>query len=295
MVLLETPGGMVSVQRDLDLERRVRTVPKVLLVVVLLILVVAVLIARQSVQPLRRTTRAMVRMGTGDLDHRLPEGGPVEIRDASRAFNDLAGRVKQLLATERQLLAGISHELRTPLTRLRLETELLRDAGVDPKRLDRIDADLTQLDDLIGEALELSRLQLGTAPLNRESTDLAELARTLGDDVIVDGTGTVDADRFLVGRALGNLVGNARKYAPGSPIRIHVDGPVVTVRDEGPGVPESELHQLFEPFYRTRVGSRRAEGHGLGLMIVRTVAELHGGSVRAHNADPGLAVELRLA
>lgn len=293
-VLLRTPQGVVSVKRDLDLERRVRTVPRVIFVVVLGILVVAVLIARASMQPLRATTEAMVRMGGGDLDHRLPEEGPTELQEASRAFNGLADRVTQLLATERQLLAGISHELRTPLTRLRLETELLRDAGVEGRRLDRIDADLTQLDDLIGEALALSRLQLGTAPLHREPVDLAALARTLGEDLLVEGAGEAEVDRFLVERALQNLVGNARKYAPGSPVHVRVQGTTVTVRDEGPGVPEEELSQLFEPFYRTRQGSQRADGHGLGLMIVRTVAELHGGSVQASNADPGLKITVRL-
>ncbi|MCA9566660.1 MAG: HAMP domain-containing histidine kinase [Myxococcales bacterium] len=296
-VLLKTPSGRVSVRQQHDPERRVRGIPPVLLLVVAGIVVVALLIARRSVVPLTDTTRAMARMGAGDLDHRLPEQGPSEVRAASRAFNELADRVKHLLATERQLLAGISHELRTPLTRLRLETELLRDAGVDPKRLDRMDGDLTQLDDLIGEALELSRLQLGVSPLQKEPASLLDLAREHeAPDVRVVGEGSeVQVDRFLVGRALQNLISNARKYAPGSPVAVTVEGATIRVRDEGPGVPAPELPQLFEPFYRTRGGSQRAEGHGLGLMLVRTIATLHGGRVEARNAEPGLEVALHLA
>lgn len=292
LVILKTDRGPLVVRRDLDLGRPGRRLPPVLGLVALLVFALALYIARRSVRPLRTTTLAMSRMEKGDLAHRLPEDGPLELAAASRAFNGLADRVQALLATERQLLAGISHELRTPLTRLRLEVELLRDAGVAERRLDRMEGDLTQLDDLIGEALELSRLQLGSAPLQRESLDLRELVAAFEDAQLVGPPTPFEGDRFLLQRAVGNLVENARKYAPESPVTITVGPTYIEVRDEGPGVPEAELDQLFEPFYRTKQGSRRADGHGLGLMLVRTVVELHGGEVVARNGAPGLAIRM---
>lgn len=296
VVVVETSRGRIAVRRDLDLDRPARRLPLLLLVLSGGIVLFALLIAQRSVRPLHAAAEAMSRMGKGDLAHRLDTDGPVELAEVSKAFNDLADRVQHLLATERQLLAGISHELRTPLTRLRLETELLRDAGVDGRRLDRIDGDLAQLDDLIGEALDLSRLQLGTAPLHREPTDLLALVTEIAADraTITGPATTLPIDRFLVGRVLQNLLGNAAKYAPDSPIDVTVTESGLIVRDRGPGVPAEELDQLFEPFYRTRGGSRRADGHGLGLMLVRTIATLHGGAVTATNAEPGLAITVRL-
>ncbi|MEZ4322133.1 MAG: HAMP domain-containing sensor histidine kinase [Myxococcota bacterium] len=303
VVLVETRAGLFQVQRDLDLERPGRRLPLMLLGVALVIVVMSVLIARRSVGPVRIASDAMTRMGDGHLDHRLEISGAPELRTAARAFNAMADRITGMLLAERQLMAGISHELRTPLTRLRLEIELLRDAGVQPARLDRMESDVAQLDDLVGEALELSRLQLGQRPLERERVDLAELATTVLDRTDLAGRpvsrelGAAPAmvDRRLVERAVGNLVQNALRHTPaGTAIEVRTEPGRIEIRDHGPGVPEEDVPHLFEPFYRTESGSRRAEGHGLGLMIVQQVVELHGGSVRAWNANPGLAVCLEL-
>jgi signal transduction histidine kinase len=303
-VVVETSRGLFQVQRDIDLDRPGRRLPMLLLLVSLAVVILATLIARQSVRPVHIATGAMHRMARGDLAHRLPERGPAELADASRAFNQLADRIAGLLRSEKQLMAGISHELRTPLTRLRLEIELLRDAGVDPARLERMEGDLEQLDDLVGEALELSRLQLGERPLEREVVALDRLvaevlaATHLGDRPVQTELAevVVAADPRLLGRAIANLLQNAAKYTPpGTAIHVTVArGATVTVRDHGPGVPDDELAHLFQPFYRTESGSRRAGGHGLGLMIVHQVVEQHSGRVSARNADPGLEVTLHL-
>jgi signal transduction histidine kinase len=299
VVLVETRAGLFQVQRDLDLERPGRRLPLALLAVALIVILIAVLIARRGVHPVRVASDAMTRMAGGELDHRLTVSGPPELQTAASAFNSMADRLAGMLRSEKLLLAGISHELRTPLTRLRLEIELLRDAGTDPARLDRMEGDLIQLDDLVGEALELSRLQLGQRPLEREALDLADLARELVGRMDLGGRSVdlelevapVVADRRLVRRAAKNLLQNALKYTPGgSPIVLRTAPGRLEVRDQGPGVPEADLAHLFEPFYRTEAGSLRAEGHGLGLMIVHTVMQLHGGQVTARNTNPGLAV-----
>ncbi len=313
-VVVETSRGLFQVQRDIDLERPGQRLPLLLLLVSGTVVILATLIARQSVRPVRITTGAMQRMAEGDLEHRLPESGPSELAGASRAFNRLADRIASLLRSEKQLMAGISHELRTPLTRLRLEIELLRDAGVDPGRLDRMEGDLEQLDDLVGEALELSRLQLGDRPLERETIALDQLVLDVLDGIELGkrpvttdlSEVSVSGDPRLLARAVANLLQNAAKYTPaGTAIDIQLvhrpgsnrdsdGGADLRIRDHGPGVPEDDLAHLFQPFYRTDSGSRRAEGHGLGLMIVRQVVELHGGRVAATNAHPGLEVTLAL-
>ncbi|MCB9675566.1 MAG: HAMP domain-containing histidine kinase [Alphaproteobacteria bacterium] len=301
VLLVETRDGLFQVQRELDLERPGRRLPLAFLSVAVVVMLVAVWIARRGVQPVRVASDAMTRMAGGELDHRLSVSGPPEIRNAADAFNTMADRIAGMLRSEKQLLAGISHELRTPLTRLRLEIELLRDAGADPARLDRMEGDLEQLDDLVGEALELSRLQLGQRPLEREDADLADLAREalertdLGGRPVTLALAAAPArvDRRLVRRALRNLLANAAKYTPpGTAIEVRSAPGTVEIRDHGPGVPDADLAHLFEPFYRTASGSNRAEGHGLGLMIVQQVMQLHGGRVAAANADPGLSVSL---
>lgn len=304
LIVVDTQRGPMAVRRELDLQRPGQRLPLVLLTVAIGVVLLSVAIARRGVRPLATATHAMTRMASGDLDHRLDASGPAELRSAAAAFNAMADRISGLLRAEKQLLAGISHELRTPLTRLTLEIELLRDAGVEGKRLDRMSGDLLQLDALVGEALELSRLQLGQRPLERTPIELTALATRaleavdVGDrPVRIEGSGPpIELDVRLVTRALTNLLQNAVKYTPtGTPLGLTVHGAAIEVWDAGPGVPAEELHRVFEPFYRTASGSRRAEGLGLGLMIVREVVELHGGVVSARDHAPGLCVRLDFA
>lgn len=302
LMLVQTDQGWIEVRRALDLERPGRQLPVLFALVTLGVAVLAFGIARRSVRPVRIASQAMSRMAAGDLEHRLEEVGPTELRTAATAFNALADRITSQLRSEKRLMAGISHELRTPLTRLRLEIELLRDAGVDPGRLGRMEGDLEQLDDLVGEALALSQLQLGQRRLEPSPVELGPVIDTivgelgLAHRVERHGELSLVCDARLTDRALRNLLQNAVKYTPAdTPIQVTLDDTGVEIRDHGPGVPDADLEHLFEPFYRTDSGSRRAEGHGLGLMIVRQVMDLHGGRVSARNAEPGLAVKLRFS
>lgn len=298
-------GGWVLVRRPFDSERLGERMGAALLLVGVLLSLFAWWLAGRLVRPLDVTLGAMERMAAGDLRHRLSTSGARELRESREAFNRMADRIESMLEAERSLMAGMSHELRTPLARLRLEIELLRDRLSGPEselRLDAMEADLAETERLIDELFTLSRLSFGERPLHRSPVDLGALAEEVLTQVdpqlewsIEGRPATVDGDRDQLARLLRNLVQNAEKYAPPgarAQIRHHSDG--FEVRDEGPGVEPAELAKLFEPFFRGR-RQQRATGWGLGLMIARQIAELHGGGIEAQNAAPqGLALRVRL-
>ncbi len=308
-VAVETTAGWVTLRRDLDPGAPRERIGPLLLALLLVVVGASAWIAVVATRPLRATTAAMSRVAGGDLDHRLPEAGPRELADAARAFNAMGERVAQMLEMERGLMAGISHELRTPLARLRLEVELLRDRGVPETRLAAMERDLVEVDSLIGELLESSRLSLGErklarAPLSLEAVVHEAIARAeldgptgaaeRGRAVQVTGSAAElegDADRLV--RVVANLLINARKHAPQGPIEVRMDGRTIVVADRGPGVPEAALLRLFEPFYRVPGGA--ASGLGLGLMIAKQVVALHGGTISAKNrAGGGLEITIAL-
>ena len=271
---------------------------------------VAALASRWVMAPLERALTGMARVGAGDLAHRLPEGDDAS-GQIGRAFNQMADRVGGRVGGQRQLLAAVSHELRTPLSRLRLQAELLADAGAPPDRLAALARDSADMDDLVGELLESARLEQGARALRLEDVAV--------DVVLAEALGTVDLedrpvelrcppdlrwrlDPARVNRALVNLLSNAVRYTPpGTPIAIGAevaqDRLVIRVADRGPGVSEEALARLFDPFFRADASRSRASGGlGLGLMLVRQIAEAHGGqAVAALREGGGLEVRVTLA
>ncbi len=296
--------GWVLVRRELDVHGPGERIGRFLLLALTGVLLIAAWMGTVATRPLRAAREAMAKVAAGDLDHRLPEDGPKELAEAGRAFNAMTERVRDMLQTERSLMAGISHELRTPLARLRLETELLRDKNVDGKRLDAMEQDLEEIDRLIGELLEISRFALGERKLDMAPVALSAVideavSRTdPGEHTIeVRGTGaTIDGDHDRLVRVVQNLLANAVKYTPaGSVIEVLLDGKTIEVCDRGPGVPEAALGKLFEPFYRVDGDTRRKAGLGLGLMIAHQIVTLHGGTISAANRpEGGLAITIVL-
>ncbi|MEM7679345.1 MAG: HAMP domain-containing sensor histidine kinase, partial [Myxococcota bacterium] len=179
-----------------------------------------------------------------------------------------------------------------------------RDTDVPARRLDAMETDLQDADDLIGELLELSRLSVGTRQLSEGAVSLDAVVieaveRTPLPDHQVEVTGqagSVRGDQARLVRVVRNLLSNAGKYAPKDTIvSVELAPSTITVRDRGQGVPDSELDRLFEPFYR---GHRAGSGHGLGLglMIAQQVIRLHGGTISARNhPEGGLAVIIKFS
>ena len=249
-------------------------------------------LVRRLTRRLERLRHRVEALGEGDLSARVEIEGKDEIADLARSFNEAAGRIDRLVNAQRNTLAAASHELRSPLARMRVAIDLIGDE-TRPEIRERIVADIGELDDLIGELLLASRLDVAPEIELADDIDLLGLAAEEAARVGIQAEGQslrVQGDRRLLRRAIRNLVENAARHGEGSPIEIRVlsgsrDRALVRVCDEGPGIPPEERERIFEPFYR-RAGARETgDGVGLGLSLVRQIAERHGGSARVRDRD----------
>ncbi|HYH96184.1 HAMP domain-containing sensor histidine kinase, partial [Hyalangium sp.] len=218
-------------------------------------------ISRRLTRPMDELVRAASGLGEGKLETRvqLGRGATGEMGKLAEAFNDMAARIERQMADQRELLAAVSHELRTPLARLRVLTEILRDGGGDPRTLDNVDREVVELDALVGELLASSRLDFGqVAPRPLDAKELASRALERhglpAEQLSVEAASTsLVADATLLGRALANLLENARKHGQGvEALKIFErDGRLAfCVDDRGPGLLPGEETRIFQPFYR---------------------------------------------
>jgi len=227
------------------------------------------------------------RWGAGELSLRVEDAGDDEVAVVARAFNVAAARVEDLLVTQKALLANASHELRSPLARLRMAIELWL-ATPTPALVSEINRNLAESDALVDEILLTSRLDYDrTAPagVRVDLTALAaeEAARLEPPVASLEGSGEpveIEGDAGLLRRLLRNLLENAVKHGR-PPVHIAVvrsgDRAQIAVSDCGRGVPPSERERVFEPFYRPSGHGESSGGWGLGLSLVRQIAERHGG------------------
>ena len=269
-------------------------------------------LSRSITRPIETLTAAVEAYGRGDLAQRSGLGDlKDEVGQLARSFDVMADRIQTARRAEKELLANVSHELRTPLARMKVALELIQppDEGVR-RRLAALDEEVDELDRLIADVLTASRLDLAALPLRKvrlQASEVVEKARLRAVALqpalqlqaqIAPGL-VLDADEGLLSRALDNLLDNARKYGNGSPVEVEarLDGPLalLAVRDHGPGIPETEIPHVFDPFFRGEGVRGTASGFGLGLALARRVAEAHGGSATALNVEGGGArIELRL-
>jgi signal transduction histidine kinase len=261
--------------------------------------------------PLLRLRRAMHKFGDGDLSARADPRRPDDFGDVAWAFNKMADRIQTLMGAERRLLRDVSHELRSPLARLQVAVEIARANGSD-RLLDQVQQESERLDELIDQLLEWSKTEGRLCPAKTEAVRLDLLAARIADscEIEADVRGcrlhlktapaiTVSGTGELLHRAVENVLRNAVRFAPpDSAIEIAVASvgseAHIVVRDYGPGVQEESLVRLFEPFYREPSNARDDRGLGLGLAIARRAVELHGGSIDASNAQPGLRVRIAI-
>ena len=269
-------------------------------------------LSRSITRPLERLAASVEAFGKGDLAARSGLNQADEVGRLARSFDEMAESIQAARRAEKELLANVSHELRTPLARIRVALELIgpRDAALE-RRLAVVGEELDELTLLISDVLTASKLDLASQPLQKRTlaiTELIEKSRTRALALaphqpivasVAPGLALL-ADEALLSRALDNLLDNARKYAAGEqPIEVEArpDGSqlLLAVRDHGPGIPVEELERVFDPFFRGSGARGTQGGFGLGLALARRVAEAHGGSIRATNADGGGArIELRL-
>ncbi len=272
-------------------------------------------------RPILRLRTASRHLAAGDLSARADpqmERRRDELGDLVHDFNRMAERLELLVNSQRQLISDISHELRSPLARLSVALGLARQrAGAEATApLDRIEREAERLNEMIGRLLALARMQAASGPPERALVELRELLAEIAEDagfeaqergctvqLMEDGAPgtpaavpcpcTVLGSAELLRSALENVVRNAVRYtAEGSQVDVHLacsnGWAHIDVRDHGPGVAESELVNLFRPFYRVaNARERQTGGTGLGLAITERAVRLHGGTVVAQNASNG--------
>ncbi len=264
------------------------------------IVILVVFVARSTVRPLTQLAAAANGLAE-DLKHPpLPEEGPSEVKESARAFNLMQTRIRSDIEERERFLAAVSHDLKTPVTRLRLRAEMMNDRSLR----EDIRRDVDEMQQLIDDALDFLRgkaVDEGIQPI-----DLVALVESVVDDFVHTGFVSLEAPEQLrfngrpraLQRALRNLVDNAVKYGRNARVVLSARNKniLLSVEDDGPGIPESELESVFEPFHRVESSrSRETGGTGLGLAIVRQVVRGHGGIIELYNlSEGGLRVVLKI-
>ncbi|GAB4273918.1 MAG: hypothetical protein Kow0080_21890 [Candidatus Promineifilaceae bacterium] len=281
---------------------------------VLLLTVLAMLaswqLSNSLTRPLTQLRATALKMAEGDLSQRLPETRKDEIGELATAFNHMAAQVEAMLAEQRAFASNASHELRTPLTTIRLRSEALRDGTVDEETarqyIIEIDEEVRRMGNLVQDLILLSRLDANRVEPGREQADIRHIVRSVvralqpkADEKklhlqveMPQDLPVMTANLSHVQIVVRNLVENAIKYTPdGGQVTIrcqHEDGYLrLVVQDTGMGIAPENLPHLFKRFYRADKGrTRRVEGVGLGLALVKTIVTLYNGRISVDS--PGL-------
>ena len=270
--------------------------------------------------PIRKLQHAGQQFSHGNFDTRVSHligNRRDEIADLGNDFDEIAAHLQKLINNQKQLLSDVSHELRSPLARLQVAVGLARKKGNKEIQADllRIEHETERLDDLIGQSLTLSRLDAGADYPMEDYIDIGTLLEKIISDCNFEANNqqkevtfkytqswTIKANAELLRRALENVIRNAIYYtADGSTVDVSLcknaaEEFIISICDQGLGIPESQLAQLFEPFVRlSSARDRDSGGYGLGLAIAKRAIKFHQGKIWASNRSvQGLRVEITL-
>ncbi|GGB50111.1 two-component sensor histidine kinase [Roseibium aquae] len=273
---------------------------QLLLMALATILIVAFAVRRMA-RPLRDLARAADKLGRGEDLAPLPQRGPSEVRSVTLAFNDMQDRLTRFVKDRTRMLAAISHDLRTPITSLRIRAEFIEDEENREKIIQTLEEMSAMAEATLAFARDEAALERG------EPVDLLTLLRDLTDEQEDLGTHValnpapsvlVPCRPVALKRALRNLIDNGARYGEAVTLTLATEGrdAVIRVQDEGPGIPEERLGEVFEPFVRLEASrSLETGGIGLGLAIARSIIHAHGGTISLSNrSEGGLTAEVRL-
>lgn len=253
-------------------------------------------LSKRIAEPIEKLSNAISKVGQGNSVSAIQVFGPKEIAALIQHFNLMTKQVQDLIAARTHLLAGISHDLRTPLTRMLLSLELMR-VKLDTSLIERVERDVHHMNQLISQVLDLSR-GLAQEPVQQLNTQ--QFMQALADQYspktqyislhVQDGV--LHAPPIALSRAITNLLDNALRYAPGKPIELRLEMDSTKVRigvlDNGPGVPESQLFLILEPFHRLEISrSPLTGGSGLGLSIVSELCKANSWTLEITNKPNG--------
>ncbi|KAF1032315.1 MAG: Osmolarity sensor protein EnvZ [Pseudomonas sp.] len=268
-------------------------VMRIYLLRVVVLVLIALVAVRLAIRPLNALAKAAEALGRDIQRPPLKLDGPTEVRRAAQAFNAMQQRLIANIAERTRFLAAISHDLRSPITRLRLRTEMLDDNHTR----ERFRSDLEEMEHMVSSTLDF--VSSGEINEARQNIDINALLQSLqadledvGETVTVEGRARQPLPGYArsLKRCVQNLLENAVRY--GCEVTVQVDDKPdclkIVIRDRGPGIPEAQLEQVMEPFYRVE-GSRNAEtgGYGLGLSIAHTIANAHDGHLSLSNREGG--------
>ncbi len=279
--------------------------PTRLLLTLLILLVSVILLSlfavRRMVGPLTELRLAADALGKDIHRPPLPETGPLEVAETAHAFNTMQARLKSYISDRARILAAVSHDLKTPFAHIRLRTDLLDDEELR----DKVQGDLDEMEHMVTATLDFMR---GTE--SREATQTLDLmallesvrddAQDAGWDIELEGglRQPMQGRPLALKRSIRNLVENAVRYGERAHIRVEDEDRQIriTVLDDGPGIPETLLEQVFDPFFRLESSrARHTGGTGLGLGIARNIARAHGGDlVLVNRPEGGLSAQLAL-
>ena len=287
-----------------------------LAIIGLIIALLVIPVSRFMTRPLKELNHTALEIAAGDLSHRAVVKSCDEIGELGQSFNLMADRLERMIRGGRELTANISHELRTPLARMRIAEELLRQKIKKEnytdwdRHLNDIGEDIVELDRLIGQILDLSKLDIHETKLNHEPLDLAQLLRGLAKrfetaalqreiNVKTDlaSPGPYRGDKEALTMALSNILNNAVKFASRKgEIKVHLDSTgewiMINITNTSEALSEKDLEMIFEPFYR--IEGSRSQGSGLGLAIAKKIIEKHGGAIKACNTPRGVQLGVQL-
>ncbi len=272
-----------------------------LLILLGTVVLLSLIAVRWATRPLSALATAAEKLGEDINRPPLPEAGPVEVRRAAKAFNTMQQKLSRFISDRTRILTAMSHDLKTPITRLRLRAALLDDGALRAK----FEKDIGEMESMVLQTLDFMRDTNAAEAL--QPMDMLALLESLKADYEDSGS-TVEiegsAGPALAGRPLGlrrcltNLLDNALRYGQRATITLEDSASAITIRirDAGPGIPENQLEQVFEPFFRGEASrSRDTGGTGLGLGIARNIARAHGGDlVLKNHPDGGLEAVLVL-
>ncbi len=283
-----------------------------------LLLLVAVVVLCLSVRhqfalPLNHLTAIVRRFGGGDLKARIHSRRRDELGELGNAFDEMANRIATLVTAERRLLQDISHELRSPIARLNFAVELARTSPHRDAAFARVDKEIARLAELIETLIQVTRAEGDSSARNLLPLSVNELLKEVVDDCEIEAIPrgcrirlsasrelTLHADRELLRRALDNVMRNAIFHTPERSeivveLKDSLGGALISVRDQGAGVPEEHLAAIFRPFYRVDDSrTQKTGGVGLGLAIAERAVLVHHGNIWAENSAPGLTVCIEL-
>lgn len=260
------------------------------------------LLAARINRPLNLLVKAANRLRSGEQPEKLPEDSVTELREVSSTFNKMADALAELDAERTLILAGVSHDIRTPLARLRLAVEMLPEQDCGYLKHGMVE-DIADMDNIINQFLDFVR---GTEGEPTQMIDINTLLQALHDRqaragrnlvIKLSPTYAVPIKPLAMQRLLDNLVGNAYAYGGGDVCvasKIEADNIVISVLDNGPGIPETHLKKLLKPFERLDKARSNVGGSGLGLAIAERIAKLHHGTLELMNRPEG-GLEARLS